>query len=152
MKTMITACAALLALAIPATAADLSATQQKLIDLEAAWSKAQVEKDVAALSSIIADDWTAQDDSGKVTDKAQMLADIKSGKLAWSSVNNRDEHVRVMGTVAVVQGADDEKSTDNGKDTSGAYTWMDVFEKHGGKWVAVASQVTKVNPGKSSGP
>jgi hypothetical protein len=39
---------------------------------------------------------------------------------------------------------DDEKSTAKGKDTSGTYTWMDVFEKRDGKWQAVASQITKV--------
>jgi hypothetical protein len=148
MKILVLACSATLLMAIPATAADMAATQQKLVDLEAAWSKAQVQKDMAALSSIIADDWTAQDDTGKVTDKAKMIADIKSGKTTWSTITNRDENVRVMHNVAVVQGSDDEKSADNGKDTSGAYTWMDVFEKRDGKWVAVASQVTKVSPAK----
>jgi hypothetical protein len=51
-----------------------------------------------------------------------------------------------MGDMAVVQGADDEKSTEKGKDTSGSYTWTDVFAKRGGKWVAIASQVTKTSP------
>ncbi|HEY6578991.1 MAG TPA: nuclear transport factor 2 family protein [Rhizomicrobium sp.] len=146
MKALIVAFAATLAMAVPAVAADLSATQQKLIDLEAAWSKAVVAKDVAALSSIVADDWTGQNDSGKLADKAQMIADMKAGKTTASSMTNRDEHVRVMGDMAIVQGADDEKSADNGKDTSGAFTWMDIFEKRGGKWVAIASQNSKVTP------
>jgi hypothetical protein len=61
-------------------------------------------------------------------------------------MTNHDVSARVMGNMAVVQGADDEKSSYNGKDTSGSYTWMDVFEKRGGKWVAIASQVTKTAP------
>jgi hypothetical protein len=44
----------------------------------------------------------------------------------------------------VVQGFDDETSSENGKDTSGTYSWTDVFEKRNGHWVAVASQTTKV--------
>ena len=48
--------------------------------------------------------------------------------------------VKVLGNVAVVQGSDTEKSTTNGKDSSGKWVWMDVFVKRGDKWVAVRSQ------------
>jgi hypothetical protein len=48
----------------------------------------------------------------------------------------------------VVQGSDDEKSTHNGKDTSGTYTWTDVFQKRGGRWMVIASQDTPVKPEK----
>jgi hypothetical protein len=44
----------------------------------------------------------------------------------------------------VVQGYDDETSSEKGKDTSGTYSWTDVFQKRNGHWVAVASQTTKV--------
>ena len=43
-----------------------------------------------------------------------------------------------------MQGADTETSSDGGKDTSGVYTWTDVYQKRGGKWMVVASQVTPV--------
>jgi hypothetical protein len=52
--------------------------------------------------------------------------------------------VKVMGSVAVVQGSDTEKSTTKGKDTSGKWIWMDVFVKRDSKWVAVRSQSAKV--------
>jgi hypothetical protein len=52
--------------------------------------------------------------------------------------------VKVLGSVAVVQGSDTEKSTNDGKDSSGKYVWTDVFAKRDGKWVAVRSQVTLV--------
>jgi len=61
-----------------------------------------------------------------------------------ASMTNHDVHVRLMHGIGIVQGMDDEKSTFKGKDTSGTYTWMDVFEMRDGKWQAVASQVTKV--------
>jgi len=143
MKTLVSACAAMLLMTGAAVAADMSVTQQKLVDMEAAWSKAMVEKDTAAISSIVADDWTGQNPGGKTEDKAAMIADVKSGDAAATEMTNHDVRVREMGKIAVVQGADDEKSSYKGKDTSGAYTWMDVFEKRGGKWMAIASQVTK---------
>ena len=53
--------------------------------------------------------------------------------------------VRVFGNIGVVQGSDTEKSSYKGKDTSGKYVWMDVFQKQkDGKWQAVRSEVTKV--------
>ena len=146
MKTLVSVCAVALLMTGSAIAADMSTTQQKLVDMEAAWSKAIVAKDAAAVSAIVADDWMGQNPGGKMEDKAGLLADMKSGTTAATSMTNHDVHVRVMGNMAVVQGADDEKSIDKGKDSSGAYTWMDVFENRGGKWVAIASQVTKTAP------
>ncbi|HEX4160758.1 MAG TPA: nuclear transport factor 2 family protein [Rhizomicrobium sp.] len=144
MKILI--CATMLLMAGPAAAADMSATQQKLVDMEAAWSKAMVAKDTAAVSSIVGDDWTGQNPGGKMEDKTNLIADIKSGTAVATEMTNHDVHVRVMGNMAVVQGADNEKSSYKDKDTSGAYTWMDVFAKRDGKWVAIASQVTKTAP------
>ena len=146
MKSLVSICTAMLLMAGSAIADDMSATQQKLVDMEAAWSKAIVAKDTAAVSAVVADDWMGQNPGGKMEDKAEMLADMKSGASAATSMTNHDVHVRVIGNMAVVQGADDEKSTNKGKDSSGAYTWMDVFENRDGKWVAIASQVTKTAP------
>lgn len=148
MKTLVLVCSFMLLTAIPAAAADMTVTQEKLVDLEAAWSKAQVQKDTATISSIVADDWIGQNDSGKPQTRAQLIGDIKSGKMSSTSMNNHDVQVRLFRNIAVVQGADDEKSSFKGKDVSGTYTWMDVFEKRDGNWVAVASQVTKVSPAK----
>ena len=36
---------------------------------------------------------------------------------------------RAFGSIAVVQGYDDETSSEKGKDTSGTYSWTDVFQK-----------------------
>ena len=120
--------------------------EQELVNLEAQWSKAGVDHDQAAVGRIVAADWAGQDKTGKVSHRADIIADMKSGKASATSVTNRDVHVRIMGDVAVVQGADDEKSKYDGVDTSGAYTWTDVFQKRAGHWVVVASQVTPVKP------
>jgi len=122
--------------------------EQELVTLEAQWSKAGVDHDLAAVDRIVAADWTGQDKSGKVSHKADIIADMKSGKAKSTSMINRDVRVRIMGDVAVVQGGDDEKSMYDGVDTSGYYTWTDVFQKRAGKWVVVASQVTPVAPAK----
>jgi predicted HNH restriction endonuclease len=143
MKILVCACAALM-LSASAAGAGKMMKEQELIELENAWSKAVVQHDVATVSSIVADDWMGQNDSGKVEDKVHLLDEMKSGKMSATSMANRDMHARIMRGVGIVQGSDDEKSMSKGKDSSGSYTWMDVFEMRDGRWQAIASQITKV--------
>jgi hypothetical protein len=48
--------------------------------------------------------------------------------------------VQVLGNVAVGHGSVTEKRIWDGKDISGEGVWMDLLEKHAGKWVIVRSE------------
>lgn len=122
--------------------------KDELVAIEASWSKAVVAKDSAAIGKIVAADWIGQNASGKAETKDKLLADMKSGVDSASAMTNHDVHVRIIGDIAIVQGADDEKSMHKGKDVSGTYTWTDIFQKRAGHWVAIASQSTPVTPEK----
>ncbi len=111
------------------------------MQMERDWTEAALKKDVATLDKILADDWVGQGITGSAT-KAQALADLKSGDSKQDSVTLGEMKVRVFGNTAVVTGSDDEKTSYKGKDTSGHYTWTDVFVKLQGRWQAVASQGT----------
>lgn len=126
------------------TAVAASTPEQDLVAMEARWAKAMVDQDLAAIDKIVAPDWTGQDSRGKLMTKSEMMTEYKTGKFEISAMANHDVHPRVMGDMAVVQGADTETSSDGGKDTSGVYTWTDVYQRRGGQWVVVASQVTPV--------
>ena len=117
--------------------------EQALMQMERDWTEAQLKKNTAALDKILADDWVSQGPTG-VSTKAQSLADLKSGDNKYESVTLGDMKVRVFGNTAVVTGSDDEKSSYKGKDTSGHYTWTDVFVKRQGRWQAAASQGTRM--------
>jgi hypothetical protein len=128
-----------------AAAADGSAhTEQYIQDQEAAIGQAMIRKDIATLSKLVGDDWTIQNDSGVVGTKAGFINDIKTGTLVVSKFQLHDVRVRVIGDVAIVQGSDDEVSSYAGKDGSGTFNWLDVWEKRNGKWVSIATQLTKV--------
>jgi ketosteroid isomerase-like protein len=142
-RTTIFAAAFLLS-AASSFAATVTPDQKALIDLETAWSKATVDGDARFVAGIMADDWVGQDDSGKPSTKALALADMKKAK--FTSMANHDVQVRIMGDVAIVQGADTQKGVDDGHDASGEYTWTDIWMKRDGKWVVVASQDSKVTP------
>lgn len=131
--------AALLAIATPALAAE-SADQKALIAMEQSWAKALNSKDYKALDSILADDWIGQSETGRIT-KAQLLGELKSGKLVISNMVNRNMRAYANGNLGFVQGEDSEKTSYDGKPAKDGQTgWTDIYEKRGGKWVAIASQ------------
>jgi ketosteroid isomerase-like protein len=117
--------------------------EQSLMQTEREWVEAAQKKDAATLDRILADDWVGQGPTGTAT-KAESLADLKSGDNKLESITLGDMKVRVFGDTAVVTGSDDEKSSYKGKDTSGHYTWTDVFVKRQGRWQAAASQGTRM--------
>ena len=117
---------------------------QALQQLEHDWVDAMKAGDTDKLGSILADDWVGLGyGAGKAT-KQSFLADVKSGASKMESFEFGPMDVKVLGKVAVVQGSDTEKSTSNGKDSSGKYAWTDVFVNRDGKWVAVRSQAAMV--------
>jgi ketosteroid isomerase-like protein len=134
---------AVLGITAPATssAKDTAKAEKELLQLERDWTQASLKGDATALGKILGDDWVGQGPAGTMT-KAQVLAELKSGDNKTDSITLGDMKVRVYGDTAVVTGSDDEKSSYKGKDTSGHYTWTDVFVKRKGHWEAVASQGT----------
>ncbi len=148
MKRIISILAASILFTHAAAAKDVSPTEKKITDLEAALGQAMIHKDIATLSSAVADDWTIQSDSGAMGTKTGFIDDIRSGALVVTTFKLHDLHVRVLGNVAFVQGFDDETSSYKGKDKSGTYNWLDVWENRGGRWVSVATQLTKVETKK----
>jgi uncharacterized protein (TIGR02246 family) len=112
--------------------------------LERDWADAAKAGDTDKVSQILADDWIGVGYDGIKETKQNHLADMKSGKFKLESFEFGSMDVKVLGSVAVVQGTNTEKSTGvNGKDSSGKYAWMDVFVKRDGKWVIVRSQSTE---------
>lgn len=113
---------------------------QAVKQLEHDWVNASKAGDTDKLGQILADDWTGIGYDGSKQTKQSYMADWKSGKSKLESFEFGPMDVKVMGSVAVVQGSDTEKSTTNGRDSSGKFVWMDVFVKRHSKWVAIRSQ------------
>ncbi len=118
--------------------------EQTLMQVERDWNQALIAKDLKTVDKIMAADWTGIDFRGMTVTKAESIAELKSGESSNQSVELGEMTVKVFGNTAVVIGRDTEKSTYHGKDSSGAYVWMDVFVKRDGRWQAVASESTKI--------
>jgi len=148
MKRMIGVFAVSILLTCVSAAMDVPTAEKTINDSEAALGVAMIHKDLATLDRLVGADWTIQSDSGTTGTKAGFLDDVRSGALVIKSFRLHDVHVRVLGDVAFVQGFDDEVSSYKGKDNSGTYNWLDVWEKRDGRWVSVATQLTRVEAGK----
>ena len=147
MKLVIPFAAAIVfASATAALAAVPSANKpQDLISLEAAWSKAAVARDAAALRRMVAPDWTGQDEHGKMINRAAMIKHTVADEGRLTSMTNHDVHVRFIGNDhAIVQGMGNVSGVSKGKKFDKVFSWTDIFEKRGGTWVAIASQDTPV--------
>lgn len=115
----------------------------RIVSLERALGRAMIARDTKALSRIVGDDWLCQGASG-ISTKKSFIDDVATGKLVVRRFVLHDVHVRVMGNVAYLMAADDEESAYAGTDNSGTYNWLDVWQKRGGRWVSIATQITKV--------
>ena len=112
--------------------------------LEHEWTDAAKAGNADKLNQIIADDWAGVFYDGTKATKKEYIESYTSGKSKLESFEFGPMDAKVLGNVAVVQGSDTEKSTTDGKDSSGKYAWTDVFVKRGDKWVVVRSQLAKV--------
>jgi uncharacterized protein (TIGR02246 family) len=118
--------------------------EEVVTQIEHEWVDAVKAGDAEKVGQILADDWIGVGYDGTKETKQSHLADMKTGNAKLESFEFGPMDVKVLGTVAVIQGSNTEKSTTtDGKDSAGKYAWMDVFVQRDGKWVIVRSQSTE---------
>ena len=106
--------------------------------LEDAWGSAYLKKDVAALSKLLADDFTAVFPDGKMYDKAGYLSFVKGFDNSGLTSHNENVKARVYGNVVVITGVSVEvKKTASGSTTTRTI-WTDTWAKSGDTWRCVA--------------
>jgi len=124
--------------------ATAQSVEQQIKKLEIQWADAGVQKDVAAIERLLADDFSETAPDGLVYTKAQEIAYLKSGEDVVSSYTYSDMKVRVYGDTAVVTYVGKQKETFKGRDISGTSRWTDTWVKRGGAWQIVACHGTMI--------
>lgn len=145
MKPALIACLIAAAAWPSAALARPSPAEQQLIRLEHDYAKALIRKDRDFLMNYYAPDWRGGNWLGFWT-KSTMIRAVLGDRYITKSMKLRDLTVRVIGNVGIVQGVDDEVTMVDGKNTSGKWSFTDVFERRGGRWVAVASHTSEIAP------
>ena len=113
--------------------------------IEQQWLDAYMKSDPAFIKNLEADDYWVIEPDGAVTTKAQDVKAVTDKTFVLKSATMSDFKCRMIGdNCAIVTCTVKMSGTDEGKDFSGDFRGTDVFEKKNGKWMAVASQLTKV--------
>ena len=137
--------AVLLAMGAAASAQDVKSDQQVLIELEQLWDAAFHRGDAKYIETLLADEFIATYGDGSRGDKAKELS-LASDKRQQVDSSRLDEFiVKTFGNTAVVWFTQFLVGPVNGKPTEVRYRYVDVWVNRGGRWLAVASQSTRLN-------
>ncbi len=113
-------------------------TEQAVLGIERELLHAVLKGDASADEHYLAETYVFTGPDGTVENKAQTIADLKSGDLKLQSASLDSPKVQVYGDTAIVTYSSNDKGTYKGKDISGTTRWTDVFVKHNGHWQVVA--------------
>jgi ketosteroid isomerase-like protein len=118
--------------------------EQAVTNIEKEMLDALLKGDTSASERYLADTFIFTGPDGETSNKAQNIADLKSGDLKLQSATFDDPKVSVYGDTAVVTYGSVDKGTYKGKDISGKTRWTDVFVKKNGKWQLVATHGSRL--------
>jgi ketosteroid isomerase-like protein len=128
-----------------ATAGFGAGADAELKAIEQQWLDAYMKSDPSFLKTTEAEDYTITEPDGNVSTKAQDVKSVTEKKFVLKTATMSDYKCRMLGdNAAVVTATLKLSGTDDGEDFSGDFRALDVFEKKDGKWLAVASQLTKI--------
>jgi ketosteroid isomerase-like protein len=119
------------------------ADEEALLQIERDWINAVLNKDRAALDSILADDYVSSGEEG-VRNKRQALNEAMSSVLKIESAEHSNLQPMVFGNTAIVHGVTTIEGTEGRQDISGQYRWTDIFERRDGRWQCVVGYGTPV--------
>jgi len=118
----------------------------------------QTERDLAmayqsgeadAIAQGVMEDYTLTNSMGKVTTRADDIAEAKKNDPKYEIFENYDMNARVHGDAAVVTGKTHTKGISGGKPFDSVFQFTDTFVKDGGRWRLLASHASKL-PAKES--
>ena len=118
--------------------------QDQIKKMEKDRAAAVVKADVATLEGLTSDDYILINANGQVSNKAETMSMIKTGKIKLTSNEVSDMTVRVYGDTAVVTGKSTAKGSINGIELKGPVMFTRVYVKKNGKWQSVAFQQTPI--------
>lgn len=137
--------AALLSVSAAASAQDVKSDQQVLIELEQLWDAAFHRGDAKYIETLLADEFIATYGDGSRGDKAKELSLASDNRQQVDSSRLDEFIVKTFGNTAVVWFTQFLVGPVNGKPTEVRYRYVDVWVNRGGRWLAVASQSTRLN-------
>lgn len=117
-----------------------------LMYMEHDWNAADMKRDVSWFERNLAADYSSVSSrAGKLSSKAEDIADMKTDKRVLESIVLSEVNVRIEGNTAIVMGVNHVKGRDD-KNQPMEYRsrFTDTFIKRDGRWQAWATQGTRI--------
>ncbi|MBZ5722810.1 MAG: nuclear transport factor 2 family protein [Acidobacteriia bacterium] len=111
---------------------------------EADLAKLLVQADWDQYAARLSDDYVRTENNGDVKTKAEVLADLRSGKSKLLDVIPEELQVRLYGDTAILTGHLSALTRQNGRVTTVFSRITETFVKHNGSWFLAALQQTTV--------
>ena len=102
--------------------------------------------DATCIEQGVMDDYTLTNSKGKITTRADDLAEAKKQDPKYEIFENHDMKVRVRGDAAVVTGITHTKGISGVQPFDAEFRFTDTFVKDHGRWRLWAGQATKIAP------
>ena len=112
--------------------------EEKLVELDKAWTSAELKGDRKAAEALVADDFVGTTQRGEVQNKAQYVASVVPNS---DMVKSDDYKITVYGNTAVMT----HRATVGGVRNM-QFRSTHVWVKRGGKWLIVAHHGSRVAP------
>jgi len=119
---------------------DAASDKETVAALDTEYQEAVKRNDAVTMDKILADDFTLVTSSGKVYKKSELLAEARSGRMAYEHQENSEKTVRLWGDTAVVTAKLWEKGTENGKPFEYKLWFSDVYRRTPTGWKYVFAQ------------
>jgi hypothetical protein len=116
----------------------------RILSLEAAWNRAEQQKDTQALDFLLSDSLSYTDYDGTVMGKAEFLESARKNSLHPVQITDQSIKAHIYGQSAVVTGLYLEIGTDKTKPYRRRGRFTDTWIRVGTTWQCVASQSTLI--------
>ena len=122
----------------------MAGNEQMIIELDKKRMAATVNKDVAALNELIADDLVYTHSSARQDTKQSLIDAMVTGKTVYTSLVPSEVKAQDCGNAVVLTGIARISVMAGGKPNSFGVRFTDVYANKGGKWQMVVWQSTKL--------
>jgi hypothetical protein len=119
------------------------APEGHILTLEIRRAQALIEGDLAMLEDLTADPYTHVESTGVLRTRTQFLEGLRTGQYRFSRFEIQENHVRVVGDVAIVAGRYlSDIITPDGRQPTKYARHLRVWAIDGGRWRNLAHQAT----------
>jgi len=127
-----------------AVAAAGDADTAQLIALDKAMQKSVVDRDAKAFANFLTDDYTLVGSSGRIYDKAAVVAEMSSPDVRYEVNESSDWKVRVQENTALIIAVLHSRGVDHGKPFDQRVRFTDTWIRQKGTWRNIAGHASKL--------